>query len=190
MTGKDFVDVVRIQACDGAIEAMLLGLEIPPGRFPSQRDVDLSNWYRSLSPESQNMLQAIVAETARQAVFSFLALLDGVASLGKSRPEGKLQLFYVEREERYLLTDTASEELHNLFNQTPTKSTLIERGLLEPHEVGPASALLRKSVPGDGLEIHHVPRKRVGSANVGGYDPDSAPAIALPKAEHRRMPPE
>jgi hypothetical protein len=130
-----------------------------------------------------------VREAAEQAVFSFLALLDGVASIGKGR-DGKLQLFYTERERRVLLNDPVKEELHNLFNEIPPESrSETDTGALRANDVGLASELLRKSVPGDGLEIHHVPQKYFASLNIAGYDPDSAPAIALPKAAHRSMPP-
>lgn len=99
MTGKDFVNLAKIQACDGAIEATLSTLENSLGPSPSQGDVKLSTWYRSLSPDHQSVLKAVVVETAQQAVFSFFALLDGVASLGKSRLEGRLLLFYGEEKE-------------------------------------------------------------------------------------------
>lgn len=67
------------------------------------------------------MVKAAVREAPQQAVFSFLVLLDGVASIGKGR-DGKLKLFYSERERRVLLNDPAKEELHNLFNKIPLES--------------------------------------------------------------------
>lgn len=189
MTAEDFVRTVRIQASDGATEATIASLEAPVGRTPSQRDSELSKWYGSLAAEHQSMVQAAVREAAQQAVFSFLVLLDGVASIGKGR-DGKLQLFYSERERGVLLTDPAKEELHNLFNKIPLESrSETDTAALRPYDVGPASELLGKSVPGDGLEIHHVPQKHFASLNITGYNSDSGTAIALPKADHRRMPP-
>ena len=90
-----------------------------------------------------------------------------------------------------MLNDPLQEELHNLFNEMPIPSSLLkEQGMLEPHLVGPASNLLRKSAPGDGLEIHHVLQKHTAGVGIHRYDPDAAPAIALPKVEHRRIRPE
>lgn len=189
MTAEDFVRTVRIQASEGATGATISSLEAPIGRKPSRRDSELSKWYESLPAEHRSMVKAAVREAAQQAVFSFLVLLDGVASIGRGL-DGKLQLFYTEQERRVLLNDPAKEELHNLFNTIPSESrSETDTGALRPGDVGPASELLRKSVPGDGLEIHHVPQKHFASLSITGYNSDSAPAIALRKAEHRRMPP-
>jgi hypothetical protein len=190
MTAKDFVEAVRAQASDGAVGAVVSCLQSPPGRKPSQHDSELSSWYGSIPPEHQAMVQAIVAETAQQAVFSFLALLDGVAALGDEHHAGRLQLFYTKGAQQVLLNDSSQEELHNLFNRSlAAPNRMAAKGTLKPYDVGDVASLLRKSVPGDGLEIHHVPQKHSAGLSNSGYDPDTAPATALPKCEHRRMPP-
>ena len=186
MTANDFVEAVRAQASDGAVDAVLSCLHSPPGRKPSQHDSELSNWYGSIPLEHQAMVQAIVVETAQQAVFSLLALLDGVAALGEEHHAGRLQLFYTNGEQQVLLNDPRQEELHNLFNRNlAAPSHMTGKGTLKPYDVGEVASLLRKSVPGDGLEIHQIPQKHSSELS----DTDTAPAMALPKCEHRRMPP-
>jgi hypothetical protein len=189
MTAEEFVRVAKLQACDGAIDATIssLGSDGDKGSSPTERED--STWYRSLNAEHRSIVNDLIAETAHQAVFSFLALVDGVASLGDGKLPGRLELFYKTGDQRSLLNDGRKEELHNLFNElTSRASDVPPKGSLVAYEVGPAEALLSRSMPGDGLEIHHVPKKSVGMAAVSGYRSELAPAIALPKREHRRMP--
>jgi len=39
------------------------------------------------------------------------------------------------------------------------------------------------------MDVHHVPDKYAMSSLIRNYDSEDAPAIALPKAQHRKMPP-
>jgi hypothetical protein len=129
---------------------------------------------------------ALVKESVTQAVFSFLAVLDGVAALPEENDTATLQLFHVNADDRTLLNGN-EEELHNIFNRIATTTIVKPQAKLRAYETGSARALLRKSVPGDGLEIHHVPNKSFGTKGIHGYDPGTAPAIALPKQDHRRI---
>ena len=186
MTGEDFVKIVNLQAAIGAADATLAALNAPPGRTPAPRDVELSDWYRGSSPECKAKIKSIIDEAVQQAVFSFLALLDGVAALGAEYESGRLLLFYAAGEKRALLNDPSEAELHNVFNRVSATAQPQVETKLNPYEVGPARSLLQQSVPGDGLEIHHAPDKH-SSARMPQYDADTAPAIAIPKCEHRRV---
>jgi hypothetical protein len=57
-----------------------------------------------------------------------------------------------------------------------------------PYEVGTYRELKGKSDPGDGLDIHHVPQAHLASQVIPGYDYHNAPAIAVPRTEHVRIP--
>lgn len=186
MTGEAFVRIAKLQAVTGAVEATVAALNNPPGRTPDPSDVELSEWYRASSPESKVKIKFIVEEAVQQAVFSLLAVLDGVSALGAGYDTGKLLLFYAEGETRTLLNNPQEPELHNIFNRV-TSTPPQGEAILSAYEVETARSLLRRSVPGDGLEIHHVPDRQLGIANVKEYDPDSGPAIALGKWEHRRI---
>lgn len=59
---------------------------------------------------------------------------------------------------------------------------------VEPYEVGPYSDLKGRSVPGDGLDIHHVPQAQPAGQTIEGYDKTTGPAIALPQDEHKSIP--
>jgi hypothetical protein len=45
-----------------------------------------------------------------------------------------------------------------------------------------------RSVPGDGLDIHHVPQAHPAEQTIPGYDRKTGPAIALPEDEHAAIP--
>jgi hypothetical protein len=43
-------------------------------------------------------------------------------------------------------------------------------------------------MPGDGLDIHHAMQKKPAGQVVSGYDPMTAPSIAVPADEHAQIP--
>jgi RHS repeat-associated protein len=59
---------------------------------------------------------------------------------------------------------------------------------VEKYEVGTFDDLKSRSVVGDNLDIHHVTQKHAGGQVIPGYEQGSAPAIALPRGEHSRIP--
>jgi hypothetical protein len=60
----------------------------------------------------------------------------------------------------------------------------------EPYETGTYGDLKGNSTVGDGLDVHHVPQQQPASQTIGGYDGKTAPAIAIPKGEHKAIPTE
>jgi hypothetical protein len=63
----------------------------------------------------------------------------------------------------------------------------IENPEIASGDSGEAQQLKTKLRPGDEMDIHHIPDKHQASTKVRGYNPDSAPAIALHKLEHRKI---
>ena len=55
------------------------------------------------------------------------------------------------------------------------------------YEVGTFGALKGRSVPGDGLDIHHAMQKHPAGQVVKGYDPMTGPSMAVPRNEHARL---
>jgi hypothetical protein len=55
---------------------------------------------------------------------------------------------------------------------------------VDPYQVGIYGQLARDSISGDGLELHHVPQRAPAALVIPGYDPQTAPVIALPVDEH------
>jgi RHS repeat-associated protein len=59
---------------------------------------------------------------------------------------------------------------------------------VQMYEVGPYKPLINRSVPGDDLQIHHVPQGNPAGQVIDGYDYINAPSIALPNGEHFNIP--
>jgi hypothetical protein len=57
-----------------------------------------------------------------------------------------------------------------------------------PYDVGSSADLKGGSVVGDGLDIHHVPQQQPAGQVIEGYNGKTAPAIAVPKGEHKTIP--
>jgi RHS repeat-associated protein len=75
---------------------------------------------------------------------------------------------------------------------TPSQAPDINTGQIQkgvqPYDVGTAGDLRGDSVPGDRIDIHHVPQQQPAGQVISGYDPKTAPAIAVPEGEHRAIP--
>jgi len=65
---------------------------------------------------------------------------------------------------------------------------VVNKGPVQPYEVGMTADLWRRSVPGDDLSIHHAPQGKPAGQLIEGYEYKNAPGIALPKAEHSDIP--
>ena len=58
---------------------------------------------------------------------------------------------------------------------------------IKPYDVGEYGKM-KKSVREPGLEMHHAPQQHPAKQVIPGYDPKTAPAIALSKEEHAQLP--
>lgn len=192
MTSEEFVKAVKVQTSDAAIEGTIRSLKRPPGRKPSEKLLTLSSWFNQLEKKDQDMLREALREAAEMAVFEFFCVLDGVSAIEDTSQKGNLELHFNKNAERRQLNDPQQEELHNLFNALcrldfhAGSST----AKIDPYEQAPASDLKSKLTSSADLDVHHVPGKYLSLRTVRNYDPETAPAIAIPKLEHRQIPPD
>jgi hypothetical protein len=189
MTPQKFVQAIKTQTSDAAVNGTIARLRCPAGRKPRESHIRLANWYQQLSESGREMLRESLQEAAQLAVFSFLCLLDGVSVIEDTPDKGNLELYFAKGDTRIRLNNPDNEELHNLFNelcQGPVKETR-PNPELRPYDTGEAGHLKRLLVTGNGLEIHHVPGRYSSLLTIQGYDPEVAPAIALPPAEHQHI---
>jgi hypothetical protein len=138
------------------------------------------------------MVRRVLQEAAEMAVFEFFCALDGVSVIEDEIEKGELELHFLKKDQRIRLNDPNQEELHNLFNRLcfldaenrPPNSEI------RPYDVSDAKNLKSRLKSTDELDVHHVPDKYLSLQTVDGYDSSSAPAIALPKSEHRQIVPD
>lgn len=190
MTTDQFVKAIKMQTSDAAVSGTIACLKRPPGRKPQEKDVRLSEWYNRLNTLDQQMLQQALKEAAELAVFEFFCVLDGVTVIEDTREKGVLELDYVKGPERTRVNPPEGEELHNIFNQMCESivPVPIENPEIASGDSGEAQQLKAKLRPGDEMDIHHTPDKHQASTTVRSYNPESAPAVALRKLEHRKLP--
>ncbi len=68
------------------------------------------------------------------------------------------------------------------------QSSLAAKGPVRAFEVGTADDLLARSIRGDKLDIHHVGQAHPLEQIIPGYNRTTAPAIAVPRAQHSTIP--
>ena len=64
---------------------------------------------------------------------------------------------------------------------------LAEGANVTKYEVGTFDDLTVRSVKGDKLDIHHAVQKHPAGQVINDYDPKTAPSMAVPQREHRRI---
>jgi hypothetical protein len=182
MTREEFIQALKVQTSDSAVDGTKRNLERPAGRKPRKADVELSEWYRSLSEADQVRVLQAVQEAAELAVFSFLCVLDGVSAIEDGPDKGELKLYYSKGEQSVLLNDESSDYLHDLYNELCQGSVpkLPNRSEGRVYEVGTQPQLRERQTARDALDLHVVSEQETGND-------DGAPAIALPKYEHRKL---
>lgn len=117
MNARTFVDVLQQVVGNAAVEDTIGELVAPLGRRPSDRMLQLSGWYRSLSDTDRAMLSEILGMVSHSAMFGFLCVLDGVRAI-ESRPDkGTLSLTFWRDGSSTLLNDPAAEFLHDILNE-------------------------------------------------------------------------
>ena len=138
------------------------------------------------------MVGEALREAAEMAVFEFFCILDGVAAIEDTPNKGELELHFLKGTEKKRLNDPREEELHNVFNALCSEGVedRSENPEISPYDTDEAADLKSRLKIGDELDIHHVPDKHLASQTIENYDPNSAPAIAIPKPEHRQISPE
>lgn len=94
----------------------------------------------------------------------------------------------VEQVAKHAAKEVISEGAEKMVKETAQgvseKST---KNFVEKYEVGTFDNLQSRSKVGDGLDIHHAPQKHPAGQAIDGYDPKTAPSIALPSKEHKSL---
>ncbi len=66
------------------------------------------------------MLLEVLNDAAEGTVFGFSCVLDGVRAVESGSQKGRLELYYVNDNQKVLLNNPKQEELHNLFKECAT----------------------------------------------------------------------
>ncbi|PLR81426.1 hypothetical protein CVD25_20325 [Bacillus canaveralius] len=117
MNNESFIERIKMYVRDVAIEDVILNLNKPPGRKPRQRHVIQSQWFNNLCSNDQNILKEIIQEAIDEAIFGFLATLDGVRIIeDNDEQKGEFKLTYTLGDKKERLNDPDKEYLHDIYN--------------------------------------------------------------------------
>lgn len=109
---KSIIEVVREESISDSIEDLV----DPPGRRPSSKDIELSNWFNQLNDKDKEIIAKVVRRAVDTTIFGFFTVLDGVRAIESDSNKGKLELYYKKNENKNLLNNNQYEYLHDIFN--------------------------------------------------------------------------
>lgn len=113
MDSEEFVTQLQKAVGQASVKGVLKNLDQPPGRRPRAELLEMSQWFRALNSAERQMVQRILEEVARHAVFGFLAVLDGVRKIDDDN--GQFLLRYVGPHGEAVLNDPSGPPLHELL---------------------------------------------------------------------------
>ena len=117
MNRKYFIESIKTEVRDSAIDSMLKKLRKPTGRSPRLSDVENSIFFNDLSDESKKYIERIIAKSVDFSIFGFLCVLDHVRFLEDVGEKTTFELYAVKNGERILLNDFSKEDLHDVYNE-------------------------------------------------------------------------
>ena len=112
MNQLEFIKKLNKIVKENGYKDIISTLEDPPGRRPSEKLKEMSEFYNS--QDSKEVINNIISFSIESTIFSFLCLLDGVRKLDNEN--GSLQLFYDNNNSKKLLNNSEEDYLHDIFN--------------------------------------------------------------------------
>jgi hypothetical protein len=77
MDAEEFVAVIRQHVQEQAVKDLIKTFTAPPGRKPRDMLVKVSEWRARLTSDEQKLLDDVIAESVRVALFGLFAVIDG-----------------------------------------------------------------------------------------------------------------
>jgi hypothetical protein len=87
MNTDQFIEGVRVAVYHAAIRGVLKDLAESAGKPPWRDLSELSSWFEGLPTRDKDKVAGIVRHTAYAAVFSMMAVLDGVSAIDDQATE-------------------------------------------------------------------------------------------------------
>ncbi len=115
MDGKQFIDAVKICVRRPAIKGAIKNLADPPGRRITDFDRQHSQWFNGLSIEDKQNVEAAITKAVDDALFGFLAVIDGVRVVEDTVDKGEFTLLY-RNDGETIINDPKAQYLHDLYN--------------------------------------------------------------------------
>ncbi len=92
MAPEFFVDSLREQCIDSAVQECVTNFLSPPGRKPDEALLRLSQWFSALSASDREMVCQAMQRSAYAAVFGVLCVIDGVRVIESETEKSEFEL--------------------------------------------------------------------------------------------------
>src|SRR6266536_4129598 len=100
MTSEEFVNGVKLRACDAGASVTINHLRNPPGRRPTEDFRIRSRWFLSISEEDRARVEEVIHLASSNAIFGFLCILDGARFIEDGTEKGEFVLTFEKGTER------------------------------------------------------------------------------------------
>jgi hypothetical protein len=118
MTPEEFVEAIRSKVLISAVTSTISNLaKVPPRGAPELRAANA--WFDSLADEERAHLRYALTLAAHHAVFGFLAVIDGVRVVERTREKGTFRLTFLKEGQEWQLSPSTGEYLHELLPFEP-----------------------------------------------------------------------
>ncbi len=77
MNDHEFLSKVDEHVKQSTVDDLIELFTSPPGRKPEQVLVDIATWRARLNDHDRGLLDTVIAESVRAALFGFFAVIDG-----------------------------------------------------------------------------------------------------------------
>jgi hypothetical protein len=114
LKATDFVAALTESCRDGAVEGLTKQLEKPAGRKPSQQLRKLSSWFKSLSPNDQQNLTAVMRMAADATLFGVFCVFDGVRTVESTSMKSSFRITATKGVVRTVVSPS-TEFLHDIY---------------------------------------------------------------------------
>ena len=117
MNSEQFIAIIEKVVRENAIENTIENVEDPPGRGVSKAEQARSDWFNGLNDGDRSRVESIVKDAVDEALFGFLAVIDGARAIEDGEDKGRLILIHKNAGE-HILNDPEKIGLHDLYNAT------------------------------------------------------------------------
>jgi len=114
MNAERFLALVEELAWRSAIDGTIQNYTSPPGRRPWERLVRVSEWRSRMTDDEKKLLDEVIKESTRGALFGLFAMIDGVR---KADNDIRRFVIYAQDEEgrRVPINDDGKVDFHDYF---------------------------------------------------------------------------
>lgn len=114
MDAESFAELIEEYVQKSAVEDLVQIFHDPPGRKPREVLVRISEWTKSLSSEDQKLLEEVISESVRVALFGLFAVIDGARAV-----DSGIDRFIIgvqdQKGQRTFINEDGSVDFHDYF---------------------------------------------------------------------------